>query len=149
MSLELRRGVAADARRHMPPVLSARASFVARGLGARPGQWPVAAEQDLRGAVRGVLAGPVAAELARHPDQAGWFAATLADAGQHVLIHGFDGPDLGGLVVDDDERAVLRREQMVGERVADGLTCHEMPPRRGPDRQRTAFFRALGAPDGT
>ena len=42
---------------------------------------------------------------------------------QQVLIHGSDGRDLGGLVVDDDERAVLRREQMVCERVAD-VTVH-------------------------
>jgi len=49
---------------------------------------------------------------------------------QQALIHGFDGPDLGGLVVDDDERAVSRSEQMVCERVADGLAGHEMPPRR-------------------
>jgi hypothetical protein len=31
---------------------------------------------------------------------------------------------LDGLVVDDDQRAVFRRQQMVGPRVADGLACH-------------------------
>ena len=39
---------------------------------------------------------------------------------QHVLVHGPDGADLGGLVVDDDERAVLRSQEMIGPRVAGG-----------------------------
>jgi len=43
--------VAAGARRHVLPVSSARADFVASGLAARPGQGPVPAEQDLREAL--------------------------------------------------------------------------------------------------
>jgi hypothetical protein len=33
--------------------------------------------------------------------------------------------DLDGLIVDDDQRAVLRRQQMIRERIADGLTGHQ------------------------
>src|SRR6266702_8434868 len=61
-------GVAADARRHLPPVSSARANSVAGGLGARPGQRPVPAEQDLRETFHGFLAGPVALQLTTHLD---------------------------------------------------------------------------------
>ena len=60
---------------HMPPVSSARASSIAGGLGARPGQGPVPAEQDLRKAFCGFLAGPVALQLTPHLDHAGRFAA--------------------------------------------------------------------------
>jgi hypothetical protein len=61
-------------------------------------------------------------------------------ASRPFLIHGPDRADLDGLVVDDDQRAVLRRQQMIRERIADGLTGHQMPPRRRLDRQRTAFL---------
>jgi hypothetical protein len=36
-----------------------------------------------------------------------------------VGVHGADCGDLRGLVVDDDQRGVLRGEQVVGERIAD------------------------------
>ncbi len=81
-----RSGVAADARGHMPPVSSARADSVAGGFGARPGQRPLPAEQDLREALRGVLAGPVALQLTSHLDHAGRLAAGQGDAVQPGLV---------------------------------------------------------------
>ena len=41
-----------------------------------------------------------------------------------VAIHRADPGQLGGLVVDEQERRVLRRDEMVGERVADGRAGH-------------------------
>lgn len=39
---------------------------------------------------------------------------------QEVAVHRPDSGQLGGLVVDEQERRVLRRDEMVGERVAHG-----------------------------
>jgi len=93
---------------------------MAGGLGARPGQRLVPAEQDLREAFRGFLAGPVALQLTPHLDHASGLAAGLGDAVQPGLVR------LGRCPPDDvgHQRAVLRRQQMVGARVADGLACH-------------------------
>ena len=73
-------------RRHLPPVSPARANSVAGGLGARPGQRPLPAEQDLREALRGFLAAPVALQLTTHLDHAGRFAAGQGDAVQPGLV---------------------------------------------------------------
>jgi hypothetical protein len=60
-------------------------------------------------------------------------------ASRPFLIHEPDRADLDGLVVDDDQRAVLR-QQMIRERIADGLTSHQMPPRRRLDSSELPFF---------
>lgn len=60
------------------PVSAARASSVACGLAASPGQGPVPAEQDLREAFRGFLAGPVPLQLTPH-------LGTSADGSRPVL----------------------------------------------------------------
>jgi len=59
---------------------------MAGGLGARPGQRLVPAEQDLREAFRGFLAGPIPLQLTTHLDHAGGFAAGLGDAVQPGLV---------------------------------------------------------------
>jgi hypothetical protein len=61
-------------------------------------------------------------------------------ASRPFLIHGPDRADQDGLVADDDQRAVLRRQQMIRERIADGLTDHQMPPRRRLDSSELPFF---------
>src|ERR1700750_50194 len=71
-----------DPSRHLPPVSSARANSVAGGLGARPGQRPLSAKQDLREALRGFLATPVALQLTTHLDHTGRLAAGQGDAVQ-------------------------------------------------------------------
>ena len=53
---------------------------------AGPGQGPVPTEQDLREALRGFLAFPVALQLTPHLDHAGPFAARLGDAVQPCLV---------------------------------------------------------------
>ena len=79
-------GVAAGARRHLPPVSSARANSVAGRLGARPGQRPLPSEQDLGEALRGFLAAPVALQLTTHLDQTCRLAAGQGDAVQPGLV---------------------------------------------------------------
>jgi hypothetical protein len=44
---------------------------------------------------------------------------------QQRTIHRADRDELLGLVVDEQERRVLRREEMVGDRVAHGGTGHQ------------------------
>ena len=70
----------------MPSVSAARANSVAGGLAASPGQRPVPAEQDLREAFHGFLAGPVPLQLTPHLDHAGRLAAGLGDALQSGLM---------------------------------------------------------------
>src|ERR1700733_11060161 len=68
--------------------LSARAYSVADGLGACPGQRPLPTEQDLREALRGFLAAPIALKLTPHLGNAGQLAAGLGDrVGLIALTH--------------------------------------------------------------
>src|SRR6516162_6272201 len=68
------------------PFSAAHANSVAGGLGAGPGQRPLSAEQDLREALGGFRACPVALQLAAHLDHAGRLAAGLGDAVQPGLV---------------------------------------------------------------
>src|SRR6266496_2812101 len=58
---------------------------------------------------------------------------------QERVIHRADRGQLCGLVVDEQERCVLRGEEMVGERVAHGRTGHESGTFLG---ARIAFARS-------
>jgi len=51
-------------------------------------------------------------------------AADEAGQGEVRAVHRPDSGQLGGLVVDEQERCVLRRDEMVGERVAYGRAGH-------------------------
>ena len=73
-------------------VSAARASSVAGGPAASPGQRPVPTEQNLCAAFRGFSAGPVPLQLTPHLDHTGRLAAGLGDAVQPGLVRLGDVP---------------------------------------------------------